>query len=121
MKNKYSNIYSLSTLVYTLIIIIVAAFILSKNDEKKYIKYLINTGVFKKKRRSIRMDQSITFTITHKKLSKISEKCLFEGKKLFILAYFYNRTLGNVANERDERGKVLKLFDDSSYFIGKKV
>ena len=77
VESKYSNLYSLSSILYTLIIIVVAVVLMSKNNKKKYLRYLKNSGVLKKKRRSNRMDQNYVFIVSHPKVSKLGEKLWF--------------------------------------------
>lgn len=71
LQSKYSNIYSLSALVYTTIIILIFVYLVSKNSKKKFVRYLKNAGVLKKRRRSIKMDHGFDFQFTHQNLLNV--------------------------------------------------
>lgn len=77
MEDKSSYSCSISSIIYTLFIIITYLFIFFRNDRSKYVKYLKNSGVLKIKRRSLKMSQRYIFAFKHPKLNKLFSRLNF--------------------------------------------
>lgn len=65
---------SMSSIIYSVIIFIFAFLFLTKDDEKRYFRFLKNNGVFKKKKKSQLIRENLLFGIKHPNYSKFCLK-----------------------------------------------
>lgn len=87
LKDKSSYSCSISSILYTIFIIITYLYIFFKNDKGKYLKYLKNSGALRIKRRSSKMNQSVFFGYKHPKAKKFFQTfglSLMAGSIVFI-------------------------------------